>query len=206
MTEHKKIQDLKKYRKNDYAKFEHLLFAEDTPNDIKKDIVLTLAHLPTKQAQNLLTKFSKSDRAEEVEWLEIAVDEGKAQYIWPENDQEERDMMALKLYHKMNDHIIALMGEAEVYEYKIEQCEIEIGAVEKLQQEELNKDEKEDIKYRIIAIKDIIKMEENNLEEIKKEIMIHEKIIKKIKEGITTERYKNLESWDISGFSFDGEV
>ena len=96
MTEHKSIQDPKRYGKKDYEKFEYQLFAEDTPIEMLKDIVMTLAHLPTKQAQDFLAKFSESDRAENVEWLEPAMEEGKSLYIWPENDQEERDMMALK--------------------------------------------------------------------------------------------------------------
>lgn len=63
----------------------------------------------------------------------------------------------------------------------------------KIQKEKLSKDEKEDIKYRIIAIKDMIKMEENHLDVTKKDIAVQEKINKKIKEGIKTERYKNFE-------------
>ena len=76
----------------------------------------------------------------------------------------------------------------------------------KIQKGKLNKDEKEDINYQIIAIKDMIKMEENHMEETKKDIAVQKKINEKIKEGIKTERYKNLEPWDISGFHFDGEV
>lgn len=205
MTEHKNIQDPKKYSKKDYEKFEYQLFADDTPTEMLKDIVMTLAHLPTKRAQDLLAKFNESDIAEEVEWLEPAMDEGKSLYIWPENDQEERDMMALKLYHKNNDQITELMDEVDVSECKIKQYEIELAALEKLQKEKLSKDEKEDIKYRIIAIKDIIKMEENHLDETEKDIAVQEKINEKIKEGIKTERYKNLETWDISGFHFDRE-
>ncbi len=166
---------------------------------------MALAHLPTKRARDLLAKFNESDIAEEVEWLEPAMDEGKSLYIWPENDQEERDMMALKLYHKNNDQIIELMGEVDVSEYKIKQHEIELTALEKLQKEKLSKDEKEDIKYRMITIIDMIKMEGNHLAETKKDTAVQEKINKKIKEGIKTERYKNLEPWDISGFHFDGE-
>jgi len=206
MTEHKSIQDPKKYRKSDYEKFEYLLFAEDTPVEILKDIVMTLAHLPTKQAQDLLGQFKKNDRAVEVEWLEMAINEGKTLYMWPENDQEEKDMMAVKLYNKISAQIIELMGEADVNEFKRKQYEIELVALEKLQNEKLSKNENEDIKYRVIAIKDLIKMEENHLDKIKKEITVQDKIIKKIKEGITTERYKNIEQWDIYGFSFDGEV
>ncbi len=205
MTNHKNIQDPKKYSKKDYEKFEYELFAEDTPTQMLKDIVMTLAHLPTKRAQALLAKFNESDRAEEVEWLGPAMDEGKSLYIWPENDQEETDMMALKLYHKNNEQIIELMGEVDVSEYKNKQHEIELAALEKLQKEKLSKDEKEDIKYRIIAIKDMIKMEENHLEETKKDTAVQERINEKIKDGIKTEHYKNLEPWDISGFHFDGE-
>ena len=73
MTEHKDIQDPKKYNEKDYEKFEYQLFAEDTPTEILKEIVMTLAHLPTKHAQNLLAKFNESDRAEEIEWLEPAM-------------------------------------------------------------------------------------------------------------------------------------
>lgn len=205
MTEHKDIQDPKKYSEKDYEKFEYQLFAEDTPTEILKEIVMTLAHLPTKRAQDMLARFNETDTAEEIEWLEPAMDEGKSLYIWPANDQEEKDMMALKLYHKINDQIIELMGEIDSYEYKIKQYEIESAALEKLQKEKLSKDEKEDIKYRIIAIKNIIKMEENHLDETKKDIAIQEKINEKIKEDIKTERYKKLEPWDISGFHFDGE-
>ena len=75
----------------------------------------------------------------------------------------------------------------------------------KLQREKLSKDEKEDIKYRIIAIKDIIRMEKDKLNETNKDIALQEKINKKIIESIKTERYKDLEPWDIEGFHFDGE-
>ena len=40
MTEHKNIQDPKKYSKKDYEKFEYLLFAEDTPTEMLKDIAV----------------------------------------------------------------------------------------------------------------------------------------------------------------------
>ena len=202
MTGHKSIQDSQKYSEKDYEKFEYQLFSEDTPTEILEDIVMTLAHLPAKRAQNLLAKFNESNIAEKVEWLEAAMDEGKSLYLRPENNQEERDMMALKLSHKNNDQIIDLMEEVDVSEYKIKQYEIELFALEKLQKEKLSKDEKEDIKYRIIAIKDMTIMEENQLEETKKDFAVQEKI----KERIKTERYKNLEPWDISGFHFDGEA
>ncbi len=205
MTEHKDIQDPKNYSEKDYKKFEYQLFSEETDTEELKDIVMTLAHLPTKRAQDLLAKFKDSDRAGEVEWLEPAMDEGKSLYIWPGNDEEELDMIALKLYHKNNDHIVELMGECQVYEYKIKQGEIELEALKKLQKEKLSKDEKEDIKYRIIALNNMLGMDKNKLDEVNKDIAIQDNINEKIKESIKTERYKDLHPWDIEDFHFDGE-
>ena len=48
-------------------------------------------------------------------------------------------------------------------------------------------------------------MEKNKVKAIKFEIILEEKINGKIKESIKTERYKNLESWDVASFHFDGE-
>jgi len=205
MTEHKPLQDPKNFSEKDYKRFEFLLFCQDTSAEVLEDIVMTLAHLPTQRAQDLLARFKESDRAEDVAFLEPAVEEGKMWTIWPETVQEERDMMALKLYHKKNDHIVELMGQVKVYEYNINQYQIELQALEQLQKEALKKSEQEDIKYRIMAINDFLRMEKVNLEEANKDIAIEEKIAQKIKAGIKTERYKNLEPWDIAGFHFDGE-
>ena len=138
--------------------------------------------------------------ADHGKWLEPAMDEGKSLYIWPENDQEERDIMALKLYKKNNDQIIEIMGEIDVSEYIIKEYEIELAALEKLQKQKLSEFEKEDIIYRIIAIKELMKLDENHLVKTKKDIAVQEKINENIKESIKTERYKNLEPGDISDF------
>jgi len=203
MTQHKDIQDPENFSEGDYQKYEFLLNAEDTPAEMLKEIVMTLAHIPTEKAQDLLARFKETDNAEKVEWLEPAMNEGKALFIWPETEQEERDMMALKLYHKKNDFIVELMGRQQVCEYSINQYQIELKALQNLKTKKLN--ESEDIKLRIIALTDLIRMEKNKVEETKLEIILEEKINKKIKESIKTKRYINLESWDIDGFHFDGE-
>lgn len=205
MTQHKDIQNPDGYNDNDYTKWEVALFDENTPKEQLEEIVMTLAHLPSKRAQDLLGKFKKSDRADEVEWLEPAMEEGKFHYISANNETEERDMIALKLYFKKEEEIVDLMGKCQTYEIRIQQYNIELNALTELQKEKISKAEKEDIKYSIIALNDITKMEQGNLEEANADIKMTEKINKKIKESITTERYKNLESWDVKDFHFDGE-
>ena len=166
---------------------------------------MTLAHLPTKRAQDLLARFKESERADEVEWLEPAIEEGKMWTIWPENEQEERDMLALKLYHKKDDHIVELMTQCDAIEYKMNQYEIELTALKELQKDRLNINDADEIKYKIITLTDLICVERKRLEKIRMDIELEEKIAEKIKAGIKTERYRDLESWDILGFHFDGE-
>ena len=72
----------------DYEKFEYQLFAEDTPTEMLKDIVMTLPHLPTKRAHDLLARFNETDTAEEIEWLEPAIDEGMSLYNRSYNTNE----------------------------------------------------------------------------------------------------------------------
>ncbi len=205
MVTHKDIQDPKKYTERDYKKFEYLLFANDTSAEVVQDIVMTLAHLPTKRAQDLLNRFKETGAAKEIEWLELAVEEGKSWYIWPENEQEERDMTALKLFFKNEDRIVEMMGECQTSEYKIKQYEIELEALEKLQKGKLSKEEREEIKYKIIAVKEMIMLEKDRLERTNQEIKLQDKINDEIKESIKTERYKKLNQRDIAGFYFDGE-
>jgi len=205
MTEHKDIQDPKKFSEVHYKYFEAKLFSTKTSTEELEDICMTLAHLPTKEAQDLLEKFKQSERAKEVVWLECAIDEGKHWYLSPTNDKEERDMIALKLYFRKEDEIVELMGKCQIYEFRLQQYNIELDALTKLQKEKLSVSEKEDIKYRILALKDIIAIEQNKLEETNFNIEMMEKINKKIKKNLTTERYQNLESWDLAEIHFDGE-
>ena len=50
---------------------------------------MLLAHLPTKKAQDLLKYFQKSDRAKEVEWLDIAIEEGQWHYSCTKDEEGE---------------------------------------------------------------------------------------------------------------------
>lgn len=205
MMNHKDIQDPDNFSDKDYKKWDYLLFDDETSSEQLKDIVMTLAHLPTQRAQDLLEKFTNSNRAHEVEWLEPAMDEGKFWTISPRDEKEERDLMALKLYFRKQDTIVELMGECDKYEYNINLMKIEMEALEQLEQDELNENQQEDIKYRKSALHDLIIMEKSHLEEAKKDITVLEKISEKIIGSITTERYKDLQPWDIDGFHFDGE-
>ena len=204
MTQHKDAQNPKNYSEMHYKYFDAKLFSKETTREELEEICMTLAHLPTKEAQDLLDKFSKSERANEVEWLECAIDEGKHWYLSPTNEKEERDFLALKMLQMKDDEIVELMGKQDEHDFQIRTMNIELKALKKLAK---GKDENnEDIKYRIIALQDLIKMETASLEEVDKEIELQEKIQEKIKQSITTERYKDVDPMYMANCHFDGEV
>ena len=204
MTQHKDIQDPKNYSEMHYKYFETKLFSKDTTKEELEDICMTLGHLPTKEAQDLLDKFKKSERASEVEWLECAIDEGKHWYLSPTNEQEERDYLALKILNLKDDEIVDLMLKRDEHDFSIRKMNLELEAIEKLAKEKST--DKEDIKYRIIALQELIKIESTNLKEAEEEIELQEKIQEKIKQSIKTERYKDIDPMYMNEVHFDGEV
>ncbi len=95
MTEHKDIQNLDDYTDKDYQKWEYLLLDPDTNRKELEEIVMTLAHLPTERAQEMLKKFEQSDRSDEVTWLEPAMEENEMWLLNPDTDPM-TDVEALK--------------------------------------------------------------------------------------------------------------
>ncbi|MCK4312402.1 MAG: hypothetical protein KAW88_06680 [Candidatus Cloacimonetes bacterium] len=206
MTQHKDIQDPKKFSEAHYKFFKAKLFSKEASTEELRDICMTLAHLPTKEAQELLDEFKESERANEVEWLECAIDEGKHWYLSPTNEQEERDYLALKILNLKDDEIVELMGKQNEHNFQIRKMNIELEALEELKKDNNQDKKNEDIKYRIVALQEIIKIETAKLKEVDAEIELQEKIQEKIKQSITTERYKNVDPMYMSEVHFDGEV
>lgn len=199
MVEHKDIQNPEDFSAEDYARFRYLLTSDDTPTEQLEDICMTLAHLPTEEAQQLLDEFKNSERAGEVGWLECAIEENQFHFLMPENEQEERDFLALKLIGEKDDLIVNLMGECDKHRYRIQKYEIEKEALERL----LPKNP--DLKYDISAIHDILIWEKSRLQELEQQIEKEEKVQKQIRASIKTEKLKNLNPMDIKDFHFDGE-
>jgi len=85
MTEHKDIQNPEDYSEKDYQRFRYLLTSDDTPVEELEEICMTLAHLPTEEAKKILAEFKNSERAEEVGWLDFAIEENETWYLSPNN-------------------------------------------------------------------------------------------------------------------------
>lgn len=205
MAQHRPILDPEKISEEDYQKFEHLLLSEDTEQELVEGIALFLAYIPTERAKSILQKFKNSERAKEIEWLDLEMEEAKARYIWPNTDQEAIDLMASKLYHEKKEAIVDLIAQKVDCESQIIRYEIELNALHELQKEKLNADEEEILKNKIMALNELLNMEKKKFDQLEKEMAFEEKVIEKIKSNVQTERYKKLLSRDISGSHLDEE-
>ncbi len=107
----KKIKELLSnddFTEENYQTLEKKLFSDSTPHDELGRICMTFAHLPSKRAQDLLASFKESANAHKVEWLDLAIEEGQFVYLSPQNEQEEKDYLALKVIQEMQDKVIDL--------------------------------------------------------------------------------------------------
>lgn len=187
MTDHKDIQDPQDYQNEDYKTFEQKLFSELTPVSELQEICMTLAHLPTKRAQELLAQFRQSERASEVEWLECAVDEGQFHYLSPENEQEEHDLLTLKVIQELEDAIVDLQIKYDEGQLFLKKRQIEHDAIlELIKQGELDEEE-------ALGFEDFRMVEESQLEDLAKEIAVKEKTVAQLKKSIQTPKYQNID-------------
>jgi hypothetical protein len=186
MTEHQDIQNPDDYTDKDYDKFEKKLFAPTTSVKQLEKICMTLAHLPTKRAQELLERFSQSDRACEVLWLESAIEEGQFHYLAPTNEQEERDYLALEVIEDIEDELCNLQGKYDDLRVKLDKRLIEHNAIlELIRQGELNKDE-------ALGFENVQRSMESEMKDLATRMAVKEKTLAQIKKSITTERSKNV--------------
>lgn len=187
MTEHKDIQNPEDYTDQDYDKFEMKLFSQFTSVEQLEEICMTLAHLPTKRAQELLEKFRQSERAGEVEWLECAVEEGEFHYLSPTNEQEGRDYLALKVMQEIEDEIIDLQVQHDECEIAFRKSQIEQEAIlELIKNGELDEE-------AAAEFEDENQIFKSEMEDLQEQINVKEKVFDQIKKSIKTERYKNVD-------------
>ena len=178
------VQD---YQNEDYKTFEQKLFSELTPVSELQEICMTLAHLPTKRAQELLAQFRQSERASEVGWLECAVDEGQFHYLLPENEQEEHDLLTLKVIQELEDAIVDLQIKYDEGQLFLKKRQIEHDAIlELIKQGELDEEE-------ALGFEDFRMVEESQLEDLAKEIAVKEKTVAQLKKSIQTTKYQNID-------------
>jgi len=87
------------------------LLAPNTPEEELKRIAMTLAHLDNPEALRALEEFRQSPRAEEVEWIDMAVDESSYFVLSPSNEREQKDYIRVELWQEYEEELLDKMGQ-----------------------------------------------------------------------------------------------
>ena len=187
MNKLKDIYEKDDFTEKDYQAFEKKLFSPLTAVSDLEKICMTLVHLPTKKAQDLLAAFKESDNAHKVGWLDCAIDEGQDVYMSPLNDLEEKEYLMLKMLQESEDELVDLEIKFNDAKLEVRRMEIEHEAIKDLVKKgELTKDEE-------LGLHDVKLFFKSKVEELSEKIEFKEKISGQIKESIKTERYKHAD-------------
>ncbi|WP_295392852.1 hypothetical protein [uncultured Thiodictyon sp.] len=187
MTEHMPIQDPEDFSPEDLMRLAEVLFSPLSGVNELERACMTLAHLPTAEAQDLLKRFTASSRAAEVSWLECAVEEGQQVLMEPTNDLEEREFLTLKVIQELTDESYELEAKRDQQRVSIEKGEIRLGALQALAAAG---------KYDPIAVLGYsggIDCERNDMDELTEEIALKEAMIEHLRASITTPRYRDVD-------------
>ncbi len=199
MTEHKNIQNPKEFSDKDYKEFRYKLMDEYTSTEELKEICMTLAHLPAINAKNILNEFKNSERADEVGWLDVAMDENKFLLMTPENEEEERDYLALELIEDIHQEIFEMDEQIDELHDTIAKNKIRLETYKQLSSEfEVKKD--------IENLEKTIQSDQVKLEDSQVEIFFKQSVCDTIHGSIKTEKYKDMDLPETDSFLEDNEI
>ena len=197
MTEHLPIQDPDDYDEADLMRFAETLFSPLTDSNELERICMTLAHIPSKEAQDLLNRFKDSARAGDVDFLDLAVDEGTYLYLSPTNEQEEHEFLVIKVIQEMTDAVIKLEMERDQIDLKLRKMASRHAATRALvAAQELDPDELPGLDDAELCLK-------NDISELAYRIENQEKVIEYLRASIQTEKYKNVDHSMMQHIHFD---
>lgn len=199
MTEHLPIQDPDDWPPEVLMDMAEALFAPLTPVAELERICMTLAHLPTEDAQRLLARFKVSPRAAEVSWLECAIDEGAYLLMEPTNDLEEREFLTLKVIEDLEYETADLDGERTQAQLSLDKAAIRLGALRALA--ETGRAPPSAAEALLAVIADT----EHRRDELLAGIAQNEAMIAHLRASITTPRYRQANPDVLRHIHLDGE-
>ncbi len=186
----KKIKELLSnddFTEENYHIFKKKLFSDSTPLDEVGRICMTLAHLPSKRAQDLLASFKESANAHKVKWLDLAIEEGQFVYLSPQNEQEDRDYMALKVIQEMQDEVLDLEIKLNEAIIDIDTMKIKHEAIKELVKKgEIDAEEE-------LGLNDVMLLLESKVDDLNQDIERNNKIFLQITKSIKIKRYKDVD-------------
>ncbi|HEX9653320.1 MAG TPA: hypothetical protein VGA99_06385 [bacterium] len=109
------------------------LHDRQTPTDELQKIAMTLAHIDHPEALQALEAFRESQRAQEIEWIDCAIDECTSYVLQPKNEREEKDYIRLELWQEYEEELLDKMAQRDAAEVHKQHLEVEkellVGAI-----------------------------------------------------------------------------
>jgi hypothetical protein len=199
MTEHLPILNPDDWPPAALMDMAEALFAPQTPVSELERICMTLAHLPTEDAQRLLARFKASPRAAEVSWLECAIDEGACLLLEPTNELEEREFLTLKVIEDLEYETAELDGELSVAQLSLDKAAIRLGALRALMETGRVPSSAAEALLADIA------ETEHQRDDLLARIAQNEAMMEHLRASITTPRYRRVDPGVLRHIHFDGE-
>lgn len=161
-----------------------------TPPEELKRIVITLAHLDNAEALQALEEFRQSPRAEEVGWIEPAIDECTYGVLSPSNEREERDYIRVELWQEYEEELYNKMAQREAAEVHKQQLEVEKEFLEKAMADAPNESIRLQVMARHSGIDHLILLAENDRMNLEEEIAGLEFIVAQIEKAVASPLYR----------------
>lgn len=161
-----------------------------TTQEELKRIVMELAHANHPEALQALEQFRESPRANEVEWIEHAIDESTYFVLDPKNEREEKDYMRVELWQEYEEELYDKMAQRDAAEVHKQQLKVEKEFLEKAMAAAPNASIRVQIMARHSGIDFQIAMAENDRMNLEEEIAGLEFIVAQIEKAVESPLYR----------------
>jgi hypothetical protein len=161
-----------------------------TPEEELKRITMTLAHLDNPEALRALEEFRKSPRAEEVEWLDLAIEESSYFVLSPSNEREQKDYIRVELWQEYEEELYDKMAQRDAAEAHKQQLEVEKEFLEAAAAKAPNESIRLQLMLRHSGIDHQILMAENDRMNLEEEIAGLEFIVEQIEKAVESPIYR----------------
>ncbi len=161
-----------------------------TPPEELERIVMELAHANHPEALQALEEFRRSPRAEEVEWIDLAIDECTNYVLEPKNEREEKDYLRVELWQEYEEELLEKMGQRDAAIAHKQQLEVEKEFLEKTMAAAPNESIRLQVMARPSGIDHQIIMAENDVMNLDEEIAGLEFIVAQIEKAVESPLYR----------------
>lgn len=161
-----------------------------TSQEELKRIVMELAHINHPEALQALEQFRESPRAQEVEWIEQAINECTYGVLSPSNEREEKDYLRVELWQEYEEELYNKIAQRDAAVVHKQQLEVEKEFLEKAMAAAPNESVRLQIMARHSGIDHLVAMAENDRMNLEEEIAGLEFIVAQIEEAVESPLYR----------------